>query len=134
MCNFLESSTHFVARNMVSIQHQIFEKVTILSYVKLNFSTQKACEIFSIAVLKQAWKELLERYYYFIAGLLDRILDFWIAGKIRYSYVTPLLCLRPKDTYQNIKKVSHVEPGTFSVNNQGRGLEPRSGVEPWPFT
>jgi gluconate kinase len=55
-CNFLEQNrqTHFAARNMVATQHQIFEKMTISSYEKLNFSTQKACEIFSTAVLKQA--------------------------------------------------------------------------------
>ena len=92
VCNFLESWTHFVARNMVSIQHQIFEKVTILSYVKLNFSTQKASARLRIAVLKQAWKELLERYYYFIAGLLDRILDFSFAAKIRLGILTWYHC------------------------------------------
>ena len=42
-------------------------------------------------------------YYYFIARRLEPKLDFWIAGKKWYSYVTPLLsCREDKEQHRKL--------------------------------
>ena len=96
ICNFLRSSTHFVARNMVSIKRRDNRsKLLWRSLSRLRKHARGLGLHFETSV-KRAFKKVLLSYCLSIGSNFRFFTLQEKLTKIRYSYVTPLLGYDPK--------------------------------------